>query len=75
MRDGSVTTDPKLAGQTLLAMMTHLNAYSIPKQIEEKQAFADLKIELENILSSLEPSEIIEEAGACVKQAKSILER
>ena len=62
----TVPTDPDLQRDSLVAAMTHLNAYSIPKRMAEKDAFAAVDAERARILSSLTPAQIVAEAKACL---------
>lgn len=43
MSAGAIATDDSLKRRGLVSGMTHLNTYAVPKNIEEKQAFAALK--------------------------------
>lgn len=70
MVSDAVARDPTLSQHGLLAMMSHLNAYAIPKRLPEKEGFAAVESERERILASLEPAEIVAQARNCVEQIR-----
>jgi len=66
MNNGTVPMDEELSKHVLEAGMTHLNAYAIPKQIKEKDAFDAIKAERDRLLAAAAPAEIVEQAKACL---------
>lgn len=61
--------EQELASDPLVAAMTHLNAYAIPQNIDEKAAFAALNRIRDDLLASGDPGDIAERAKTCVEQA------
>ena len=66
-----VAPDAAITQNGLLAAMTHLNAWAIPKNLPEKQAFDEVKGERDRLVSSLSTTEIVTRAHACIDQVKA----
>jgi hypothetical protein len=50
----------------LTAGMTHLNAWAIPNNLPEKEAFEKVKEERSRLIATLPPAEITARAKACL---------
>lgn len=61
---GAINTD-----KALLAAMTHLNAWAIPNDINEADAFDAVKKERDRLLAEFPPQEIASRAKRCVESA------
>ena len=68
MASGAVALDAELDRRALIAGTTFVNAYAIPKDIKEKDAFAAVDKERAQILGSMQPAQIVEEAKACLER-------
>jgi hypothetical protein len=66
-----IAPDAAISRDGLLAGMTHLNAWAIPKNLPEKQAFDEVNVERDRLVSSLSPSEIAKRAHTCIDQVKA----
>ena len=66
MNNGTVAMDEELSKHVLEAGMTHMNAYAIPKQINEKDAFDAVKAERDRIIATETPAAIVEQAKTCL---------
>lgn len=60
-------TNQLIVQRGLVASMTYLNAYSIPKNLNEKEAFAAVEAERQRI-ASMSASAVIAEATACIQK-------
>jgi len=67
---GQVPQDAVPANTRLTAGMTHLNAWAIPNNLQEKEAFEKVKEERSRLIATLSPAEIIERAKACIDSVK-----
>jgi len=63
---GTVPADAAFSKAALVAAMTHLNAYAIPKGLAEKDAFAAVEAEKSKIIGSTPAAQIVEHAKSCV---------
>ena len=63
---GEVAQESIAANMRLTAGMTHLNAWAIPNDLQEKEAFEKVKEERSRLIATLTPAEIVERAKACV---------
>jgi hypothetical protein len=70
---GKVEPMPDGTGDRLVAMMTHLNAYAIPQNIPEPDAFAALDDLREQVLAEQQPGAIRSDAMACIEVAAESL--
>lgn len=68
MLSGALPADPAFNKASLVAAMTHLNAYSIPKGMKEPEAFAAVTRERERIMAETSPARILAQAKRCVEQ-------
>jgi hypothetical protein len=67
-----ISPDQGMLRDGLLASMSHVNAWAIPNNLPEKQAFDDVKKERQRLLSSLAHKEIVARARACIDQTKAV---
>lgn len=58
--------DAGISEKAALATMTHFNAWAIPKNIPEKQAFDEVKAERDRLIATLSPADIVGRAHACI---------
>ena len=65
---GKVAADDSIMQKGLMASMGHLNAWAIPKGLQESEAFDSVKKERERLLGKLTPTEIVARAKACIEQ-------
>ena len=63
---GQVPQDAVPAATRLTAGMTHLNAWAIPNNLQEKEAFEKVKEERSRLIATLAPAEITGRAKACI---------
>ena len=63
---GQVPQDAVPAGTRLTVGMTHLNAWAIPNNLQEKEAFEKVKEERSRLIATLTSAEITARAKACV---------
>ena len=66
MGNGTLPVDNDFNKRSLQSGMTHLNAYAIPKQIQEKDAFDAVKAERDRLIAGESPAAILEQAKACL---------
>ena len=66
---GQVPQDGGPANSRLIAGMRHLNAWAIPNNLEEKEAFEKVKEERSRLIATLTPAEITGRAKACIDSA------
>ena len=67
MRSGKLEQEPEFGGKTLVAMMTHLNAFAMPQDLREPEGFRRLAEEREAVLRSATNDEIRSNARACIE--------
>ena len=65
---GQVAADDSIMRNGLMTSMSHLNAWAIPKGLQESEAFDSVKKERERLLGKLTPKEIVARAKACIEQ-------
>ena len=63
-----VAADDSIMRKGLMASMGHLNAWAIPKGLQESEAFDSVKKERERLLGNLTPKEIVARAKVCMEQ-------
>lgn len=63
---GATPADAEFTKAALVASMTHLNAYAIPKGIPEQDAFAAVDTERTRILAEMQAAQVVAEAKACI---------
>ena len=63
---GRVPQEAVPANTRLTVGMTHLNAWAIPNNLQEKEAFDKVKEERSRLIATLTPAEITERAKACI---------
>jgi hypothetical protein len=73
--DGLVATkavepDEKISKMGLVVSMGYLNAYAVPKQISEQEAFAAVLAERDTLLKTQSPTAIVQRATACISRAQ-----
>lgn len=66
--EGKLPRDPEFDRQALVSSMTHLNAYAIPANLREPEAFAQLKARRTELIETVTPESILERAKACVEK-------
>jgi len=66
MANGTLPSDDDFHKRSLLSAMSHLNAYAIPKNIQEKDAFDAVKAERDRLIAAKSATSILEEAKACL---------
>ena len=64
---GKLKRDEEFDKKSLVAVMSHVNGYAIPKNLPEEKAMADVKAERAKVLASMKPAEIWVQAQACLK--------
>ena len=69
IRQNVVPDDQDLLQRGLLAAMAHLNAYAIPRQLAEREAFAAVKAERDRLIADLPSEQIVARARICVETA------
>jgi len=62
---GKAEKDAVLEKHSLVAMMTHLNTYAVPKGLSEQQAFAELNALRASLLKTQAPDNIMRRARRC----------
>lgn len=62
--------DDLIREKGLIALMTYLAAYAIPKDLPEPQAFAELGTERDRLMSELDAGKILAKARTCVERAR-----
>lgn len=67
LRDGDIAHDKELTPQAYMAVMFHLNAWAIPQDIREREAFAQINAEADRIRGETGAEEIVETARWCVE--------
>lgn len=72
MFSGALPADPAFNKASLVAAMTHLNAYSIPRRMKEAEAFAAVNAERTRIMAETSPARILEEAKACIERVPGL---
>ncbi|OZA94446.1 MAG: hypothetical protein B7X57_01500 [Erythrobacter sp. 34-65-8] len=70
MASGEAERDPQIVSKSLVALMTHLNAYAIPQGIGEPEAFAALNQLRDELLGSVQPGELRAAVVACIESAE-----
>ena len=65
---GQVAADDSIMRNGLMTSMSHLNAWAIPKGLQESEAFDSVKKERERLLGKLTPKEIVARAKGCIEQ-------
>ena len=68
MATGRAAADELVMQNGLMASMSHLNAWAIPKGLNESEAFDSVKKERERLLVELTPKEIVARAKVCMEQ-------
>lgn len=63
---GAAPADAAFSKAALVAAMTHLNAYAIPKGIPEQDAFMAVDTERTRILAEMKAADVVAEARSCV---------
>jgi hypothetical protein len=63
---GEVPQEAVPANARLTVGMTHLNAWAIPNNLQEKDAFEKVKEERSRLIATLTPAEITARAKACI---------
>ncbi len=63
---GEVPQEAVPANARLTVGMTHLNAWAIPNNLHEKDAFEKVKEERSRLIATLTPAEITTRAKACI---------
>ena len=63
---GQAPQDAVPAGTRLIVGMTHLNAWAIPNNLQEKEAFEKMHEERARLIATLTPAEITARAKACI---------
>ena len=63
---GQVPQEAVPANTRLTVGMTHLNAWAIPNNLQEKEAFEKVKEERSRLIATLTPAEITGRAKACI---------
>ncbi len=66
-----VAPDEAVTRDGLLAMMTHLNAWAIPNDVSEKEAFARLNLERDRLTETVPPKDVVTRAHACIASAQT----
>lgn len=61
-----VSKDDIVMKQGLLSGMTYLNKWAIPKQLEERAAFDEVKRERERLISTEATANIVDRAKVCI---------
>ena len=67
VRDGDIVHDEVLTPQAYMAVMFHLNAWAMPQDIREPEAFAQINAEADRIRANSSPEEIVDTACWCVE--------
>ena len=67
---GQVTQADVPANTRLIAGMTHLNAWAIPKDLPEKEAFERVQEECSRLIATLSPAEIARRAKGCIDNVR-----
>ena len=70
---GKAETLPAGTGDRRIGMMTHLNAFAVPQDIREPDAFAALNELRDTLLAEREPDEIRSKAIDCIDLAQQAL--
>lgn len=65
---GAAPADPAFSKAALVAAMTHLNAWAIPRGMEEPEAFASIAKERDRILAETDHATILANAKTCVEE-------
>lgn len=65
---GRAPADASITQNGLMASMSHLNAWAIPKGLPESEAFDSVKQERERLIAKLTPDEIVARAKVCINQ-------
>nr|WP_137676064.1 hypothetical protein [Parerythrobacter lutipelagi] len=73
LRDGQLDPLPDGSGDRLVGLMTHLNAYSVPQDIREADAFDALNELRDKVLAAESPEAIRSAASVCIEQAVQAL--
>ena len=63
---GQVPQEAVPSGTRLTVGMTHLNAWAIPNNLQEKEAFEKVNEERLRLIATLTPAEITTRAKACI---------
>jgi hypothetical protein len=71
MTSGKVASDPVVMQHGLIAAMTYLNAYAIPKRLEEKAGFAAVDAERTRIMATMQPAQIVRKAKTCIERVSA----
>ncbi len=66
VRDGDIAHDKELTPQAYMAVMFHLNAWAIPQDIREREAFAQINAEADRIRGEISAEEVVETARWCI---------
>lgn len=67
--DGAIEHDRELFPRSVVAQMQHLNRWAMPKEIPEKQAFAEVNAERDRIIAEQSHEEITAKARECIASA------
>lgn len=66
-RDGDIPYDEDLVPRSLMSIMYHLNAWAMPQNISEPDAFAQVKQEADGMRERMSEDELVENARWCIK--------
>lgn len=67
VREGDIAHDNELTPQAYMAVMFHLNAWAMPQNIRETEAFAQVNAEAERIRADTRAEDIVETARWCAE--------
>ena len=66
---GQVPQEAVPANTRLIVGMTHLNAWAIPNNLQEKEAFEKVREERSRLIANLTTADIVARAKACIDSA------
>lgn len=71
VRDGDVPHDNEMTPAAYMAVMWHMNAWAMPQDLSEPEAFAQVNAEAEHIREGTSANEITETARWCIDNKPS----
>ena len=66
MFDGKVPRDEAFLRGALFSAMAHVNAWALPRNLPEKEAFAAINAERDHMIATLSSADIVRRAKACL---------
>ena len=70
-RDGDIAYDEELVPTSLMSVMYHLNAWAMPQDIREPDAFAQVQEEADRMRAVMSEEELVDYARWCVENKPS----